>query len=167
MIAPSIAAPGGYHSLSDNLQFAAAMILVPAVCYALVGRLLAAQSPGGKLSWSGRRWQRGITAAVVLWSAGLLIAMLGRAAPLAVTVPLWALLGYGAILAIRWLWRDWKKQQQAREAYFQKLAQEGKTYAPPPLTGANKAWRWVFNGYAIVLVVALVYGLIRYLVGRH
>jgi hypothetical protein len=71
------------------------------------------------------------------------------------------------ILAARWLWRDWKKEQQARDAYFQKLAEEGKTYSPPPLTGANKAWRWVLNGYAIVLVVALVYGLIRYLAGSH
>ena len=33
--------------------------------------------------------------------------------------------------------------------------------------GANKVWHWVFNGYAIVLFVALVYGLIQYLMGTH
>ncbi|MFZ0617319.1 MAG: hypothetical protein WAM01_01405 [Candidatus Acidiferrales bacterium] len=100
-------------------------------------------------------------------AAVLLIYVIGESAPLAVTVPLWALLGYGVILASRWLWRDWKKEQQTRDAEIQKLAEEGKTYSPPPLTGANKAWRWVLNGYAIVLVVALVYGLIRYVAGGH
>jgi hypothetical protein len=100
-------------------------------------------------------------------AAVLLVYVIGESAPLAVTVPLGALLGYGVVLAVRWLWRDWKKEQQARDAYFQELAQEGKTYRPPPLTGANKAWRWVLNGYAIVLVLALVYGLIRYLAGGH
>lgn len=155
------------HDLSEFLQVLAVAVLGPLVIYALGGRLLAAQSPGGKLSWTGRRWRNGFTLAGAVMSAVLLIYVIGQSVPLAVTVPLWALLAYGVILAARWLWRDWKKEQQARDAYFQKLAEEGKTYSPPPLTGANKAWRWVLNGYAIVLVVALVYGLIRYLAGSH
>lgn len=154
------------HSLSDTFQLAGVLILGPLILYALTGRLLAAQSPGGKLSWTGRRWQLGFGLAGAAMSGVAFIYLLGRAAPLAVTVPLWALLGYGVILGVRWLWRDWKKKQQARDAYFQKLAEEGKTYTPPPLTGVHKAWRWGLNGYAIVLVVALVYGLIRYLM-RH
>ena len=155
------------HDLSEFLQVLAVAVLGPLIIYALGGRLLAAQSPGGKLSWTGQRWRNGFTLAGVAMSAVLLIYVIGESAPLAVTVPLWALLGYGMILGVRWLWRDWKKEQQARDAYFQKLAEEGKTYSPPPLTGVHKAWRWGLNGYAIVLVVALVYGLIRYLSGRH
>jgi hypothetical protein len=155
------------HDLSDFLQVVAVVVLGPAIIYALGGRLLAAQSPGGKLSWTGRRWRNGFTLAGAAMAAVLLIYVIGESAPLAVTVPLWALLGYGVILASRWLWRDWKKEQQTRDAELQKLAEVGKTYSPPPLTGANKAWRWVLNGYAIVLVVALVYGLIRYVAGGH
>ncbi|MHB8527026.1 MAG: hypothetical protein ACYDD2_12815 [Candidatus Acidiferrales bacterium] len=142
-------------------------MLGPAIIYALGGRLLAAQSASGKLSWTGRRWRNGFTLAGAAIAAVLLMYVIGERAPLAVTVPLWALLGYGVIVAVRWLWRDWKKEQQARDVYFQKLAKEGKVYTPPPLTGANKAWRWALNGYAIALVLALVYGLVRYVVGRH
>jgi hypothetical protein len=155
------------HDLSDLLQVVAVAVLGPLVIYAVGGRLLAAQSPEGKLSWTGRRWRNGFTLATATMSAVLLIYVIGKSASLAVTVPLWALLGYAVILGVRWLWRDWKKEQQARDAYFQKLAQEGKTYTPPPLTGANKAWRWGLNAYALLLVFALVYGLIRYLVGKH
>lgn len=156
-----IAVPGRHHSVSDDVQLAAVMILLPVICYVLVGRLLAAQSPGGKLSWTGRRWRNGLTLVISSWCAGLLIYLLARAAPLAVTLPLWALLGYGVILGVRWLGRDWRKEQQARDTYFQKLAQEGKTYSPPQPTGANKAWRWGLSTYAVLLVLALAYGLMR------
>jgi hypothetical protein len=149
--------------MSDYVQLSVVMALLPLIVYVLGGRLLAAQSPGGKLSWTGRRWQRGLGGMVALWCAGLLIFLLGRVVPLAVAVPLWALLGYGVILGVRWLWRDWKNEQHTREAEFQKLEQEGKTYSPPRLTGVNKFWRWILNGYAIVLVLAVAYALIRYL----
>ena len=152
------------HSASDYLQLALVMILLPIIMYALAGRLMAAQSPGGKLTWTGRRWQRGAGGAAALWCAGLLIYMFGRSMPMAITVPLWALLGYIMILGVRWLWRDWKKEVYTRDVELQKLAQEGKTYSPPRDTGANKMWRWLLNGYAIALIVALVYALIRYLV---
>lgn len=147
---------------SRATQAAAIIAVAPVVAYGMVGYLLRAQSTGGKLSRTGRRWQRGFTLVVGAWCAGLLISMLGKTAPPAVTVPLWALLGYGVILGVRWLWRDWKKEQQARDAHLQELAQEGKTYSPPPLTGANKAWRWGLNAYAVLLILALAYGLIRY-----
>ena len=109
------------HDLSEFLQVLAVAVL------ALGGRLLAAQSPEGNLAWTGRRWRNGFTLAGTAASAVLLIYVIGESAPLAVTVPLWALLAYGVVLAARWLWRDWKKEQQARDAYFQKLAEEGKT----------------------------------------
>jgi hypothetical protein len=156
-----------HRDLSDFLQVVGVAVLGPVIIYALGGRVLAAQSPGGKLSWTGRRWRNGFTLAATAMSAHLLIYLIGESAPLAVTVPLWALLGYGVILAVRWLWRDWKKEQQARDAYFQKLAQEGKAYTPLQVTGVNKAWRWGLNAYALLLIFALVYGLIRYLVGKH
>ncbi len=156
--------PERHHSMSDYVQLVVVMILLPLIVYALGGRLLAMQSPGGKLSWTGRRWQRGLGGLVALWCAGLLIYMLGRAMPLAITAPLWALLGYGVILGARWLWRDWKKERRARDIELQKLAEVGETYSPPPLTGMNKVWRWVLNGYAIVLIAGLAYALIRYLV---
>jgi uncharacterized membrane protein len=152
---------------SRTAQVVAIIVLAPVVAYAVVGYLLRAQSPGGKLSRTGRRWQRGFTLVLAAWCIGLLISMLAKSVPLAVTVPLWALLAYGVIVGVRWLWLDWKKERQARDAELQKLAEGGKTYTPPPLTGANKAWRWLLNGYAIVLVVALVYGLVRYLVVSH
>lgn len=161
-----IAVLGQGHSLSEDLQFWGAMALMPVICYALGGRILGAQSPGGKLSWTGRRWLQGMVGALVLWELGLLIAELQRAAPATVTVPLWVLLGCGGIVGVRWLWRDWKKEQQAREAYFQKLAHEGKAYVPPQVTGANKVWRWVFNAYAIILVAAGLYSLVRYLLHK-
>lgn len=155
------------HSFSETLQLLGVLVLGPVIVYVLGGRMLAAQSPGGNLSWTGRRLQKagGLIAAAM--SAVALIYVIGESLPLALTVPLWALLGYGVIRGVHWLWRDWKKEQRARDAYFQRLAQEGKTYNPPPLTGVNKAWRWLLNGYAIVLVVALVYGLVRYLVVSH
>jgi hypothetical protein len=142
-------------------------VLMPVIVYALGGRVLAAQSPGGTLSWTGRRMQRAGGLLTAAMSAVLLIYVIGESVPLAVTVPLWALLGYGVILGGRWLWHDWNKEQQARDDNLQKLAEEGKTYTPPRLALANRIWRWVFNGYAIVMVVALVYGLIRYLVGNQ
>ncbi|MGH9771271.1 MAG: hypothetical protein ACRD4Q_06195 [Candidatus Acidiferrales bacterium] len=154
------------HSLSEFLQVVAIAVIGPAILYVLTGRLLAAQSPGGKLSWTGRRWRNGLTLAGAIMSGVLLIYIIGQSVPLAVTVPLWALLAYGVIVGVRWLWLDWKKERQARAAYFQKLAEEGKAYSPPPLTGANKAWRWGLNTYAIVFIAALVYALVRYLV-RH
>lgn len=154
------------HSLSDTLQLAGVLVLGPVILYALTGRLLAAQSPGGRLSWTGRRWQRGFGLAGAAMSSVAFVYLLGKAAPLAVSVPLWALLAYGLVFGVRWLWLDWKKEQQARDAHFQELAQEGRAYTPPRLMGANKTWRWVLSGYAIVLVVALVYGLVRYL-ARH
>ncbi|MGH9590888.1 MAG: hypothetical protein ACRD25_10845 [Terracidiphilus sp.] len=90
--------------------------------------------------------------------------MLGRSMPLAIIVPLWALLGYVVILDVRWLRRDCKKQQAAHEAELQNLAEGGKTYSPLPLTGVNKFWRWLLNGYAVVLIAALAYAVIRYFV---
>lgn len=151
------------HSLSDSLQLAAILAVCPVFLYVMTGRLLAAQSPGGKLSWTGRRWQRGFGLAGALMSSVALIYLIGRAVQLAI-IPLLALLGYAVILGVRWLWSDWKNEQCARDAELQALAQDGKKYSPPRLTGANKMWRWLLNGYAIVLIAALVYALIRYLV---
>jgi hypothetical protein len=151
------------HSLSEALQLAAILALGPVFLYVLAGRLMAAQSPGGNLSWTGRRWQRGAGLTGAAMSSMAAVYLIARAVPLSVTVPLWALLGYGVILGVRWLWRDWKKEQHTREAEFQKLEQEGKTYSPPRLAGVNKFWRWILNGYAIVLVLAVAYALIRYL----
>lgn len=93
-----------------------------------------------------------------------LICLVGRAAPLVAMLPLWALLGFGVILGIRWLWSDWKNEQYARDAELQALTQDGKTYNQPRLTGANKMWRWLLYGYAIALIAALTYALIRHLV---
>jgi hypothetical protein len=155
------------HDLSDFLQVVAVVVLGPAIIYALGGRLLAAQSPGGKLSWTGRRWRNGFTLAGAAMAAVLLIYVIGESAPLAVTVPLWALLGYGVILASRWLWRDWEKGKAAQEGLIEKLHQGGRKLVAPPMSAGKKFWRWVLNGYAIALLLALVYGLVRYLVGSH
>jgi|ERR1700735_742180 len=152
---------------SRFLQAVVMIALLPIVGYALVGRVLGAQSPGGKLSWTGRRWRNGFTVLLSSWCGGILILMVARSAPMALTVGLSALLGCGLILAARWLWRDWKKEQQARDAYLENLAQEGKAYTAPQLTGTNKAWRFGFNAYALVLILALIYGLIRYLVKKY
>ncbi len=111
----SVARP---HDLSEFLQVLAVALLGPLVIYALGGRLLAAQSSGGKLSWTGRRWRNGFTLAGAVMSAVLLIYVIGESVPLPVTVPLWALVAYGIILGVRWLWRDWKKELEARDAYL-------------------------------------------------
>ena len=66
------------------------------------------------------------------------------------------------VLLLQWLWRDWEKGKAAQEALIEKLHQEGREPIAPPTNPGQKAWRWVLNGYAIALVLALVYGLIRY-----
>ncbi len=139
------------------------LLALVAVMYGAGGYILRSATPGGKLSWSGRRWRWVFTVAVALSFLGMKAV---NTWSLALRLTLWGVLGLLGILFIRWWWRDYGNEKAAREALVEKLHREGREPVAPPLSPGRKAWRWVLNGYAIALVLGLVYGLVRYLV-RH
>lgn len=148
-------------------QFCLLLLVLLAVAYAGTGYLIRSVTSGGKLSWRGRLWQRGFTSILGLFFGGLEISSLSAALFRWVTWILWGLLGWLAIVLFRWLWRDWEKGKAAQEALIEKLHKEGREPVAPPMSRGGRAWRWLLNGYAIALVLALVYGLVRYLVVSH
>lgn len=151
-------------SWKDQSQFCLLLLVLLGVAYAGTGYVLRSVTPGGKLSWRGRLWRRGFTSGLGLFFGGLEISSLTAVLFRWVTWTLWGLLGWLAILLVRWFWRDWEKGKAEQEALIEKLHQEGREPVAPPMSSGRKAWRWVLNGYAIALVLALVYGLVRYLV---
>jgi hypothetical protein len=154
-------------SWKDQSQFYLLLLVLLGVAYVGTGYLLRSVTPGGKLSWRGRLWQRGFTSVLGLFFGGLVISSLSAALFRWVTWILWGLLGWLAIILFRWLWRDREKGKAAQEGLIEKLHQEGRKLVAPPMSAGKKFWRWVLNGYAIALLLALVYGLVRYLVGSH
>jgi hypothetical protein len=143
-------------------------VVLAAAFYVATTYLPRSLHPTGTLSWQARRMRNGGTLFLLLFFSGLEVASLHGEADVSLTVAviLCAVLGVLFLLLVRWWWQDARKEKAAQEALVEKLHQEGRELVAPPMSTGRKAWRWVVNGYAIFLVAALVYGLIRYLV-RH
>jgi hypothetical protein len=122
-------------------------------------------NPAGKLSWQGRRFRNGGTLFLLLFFGGLEITALRQEDNVGTlaAAALYSGLGLLLLLLVRWWWQDRQKEEAARAALVEKLHQEGRELAAPPMSTGKKAWRWVVNGYAIFLVAAGLYALIRYL----
>ena len=154
--------------MTEQLQDLGVWALLTAVVYLSAGPIFRSLHPTGMLNWQGRRWRKGITALLALFFGGCEILLLVQSHYIGIVSAsvLCAGLSILLLLLIRWWWRDRKKEAAAREALVEKLHEEGRALVPPPMSAGKKAWRWTVNGYALFLVAALVYALVRYLV-RH
>lgn len=142
------------------------MLLVTVVYYVAAGYVSRSLHPTGMLNRQGRRWRKGGTLFFLLFFGGCEVLLLyqGREIGAAVAAVLYAGLGVLFLLLIRWWWQDWQRERLAREALVQKLHQEGRKLIASPMSLRKKTWRWVINGYAVFLVAAGLYALVRYLV---
>ena len=150
----------------DELQSWAVAFLLAGAVYVFGGYLFRSLHPTGMLNWQGRRWRRGV-ASLVLLSAGVFDVRYnfesGRIG-LGIAALLHVALGLLFLLLTRWWWQDARKEKAAREALVEKLHDEGRELLAPPMSTGKRIWRWVVNGYAIFLVAAGLYALVRYLV---
>lgn len=155
-------------SWTEQLQDWGVMLLLAAAFYVFAGYLARSLHPAGTLNWRGRRYRKGGTLFLLLFFCGCEVLLLyqGREAGIAAAAILYAALGLLFLLLVRWWWRDWQKEKAAREALVEKLHEEGRELVAPPISTGKKAWRWTVNGYAIFLVAAGLYALIRYLVHK-
>lgn len=153
----------------QQIENCAVYFSMPVIAYVAIGPLFRSVHPTGMLSWQGRRWRKGCTLALVLLSSWLEISELcyhAHVIPTFLATTLYAGLVLLFLALIRWWWRDRRKEGAAREALVKKLQEEGRELVAPPMSAGKKAWRWTVNGYALFLVAAGLYVLIRYLV-RH
>jgi hypothetical protein len=152
----------------DQGQFWLAILLILGVFYVLAGLLVRSVNPVGKLDWRGRRYMKGGTLLLLLFFIGFEVQELFRGAKIGITVTalLYAVLGLLFLSLVRWWWRDSQREKTAYHAFVEKIHQEGRELVAPPISAGKKAWRWTVNGYALFLLVAGLYVLVRYLV-RH
>lgn len=153
----------------QQLENCAVYFSLPLIAYAAAGPIFRSLHPTGMLNWQGRRWRKGVTLALVLLSTWLEISELRYRAhviPAFLAITLYVGVGILAILLTHWWWQDARKEKAAEKALIEKLHGEGRELVAPPMSAGKKAWRWTVNGYALFLVAALVYALVRYLV-RH
>ena len=146
-----------------NLEVA---VLLAGGFYIAATYLLRSLNRTGKISWQGRRFRNSVTLFLVLFFGGLEVTSLHTETHIgfAVATLLYAVLGLLFLLLARWWWRDRKKEAAAREELIEKLHQEGRELIAPPMSAGKRVWRWTVNGYALFLVVAGLYVLVRYLV---
>lgn len=152
---------------SGQLEACAVYFSLPLIIYLVGGPLFRSLHPTGMLNWQGRRWRKGVTLALLLLAAWLETSELhyhAHVIPGFLAVAVYAILSVLFLLLIRWWWQDARKEKAAREALVEKLHQEGRELVEPPMSAGKRVWRWVVNGYAICLVVAGLYALVRYLV---
>ncbi|HKU20844.1 MAG TPA: hypothetical protein VJQ50_07500 [Terriglobales bacterium] len=118
------------------------------------------------LNWQGRRWRKGGTFLILLNAAVFDIrAQFERAhIGLIVAAVLWSVVGVLFLLLVRWWWQDARKEKAAERALIEKLHEEGRELIASQMSTGKRVWRWVVNGYAIFLVAAGLYALVRYLV---
>jgi len=153
----------------QQLENCAVYFSLPLIVYVVAGPLFRSAHPTGMLNWQGRRWRKGCTLALLLLSSWLEISELRYhahvIAALLATILYVGLSGL-FLLLVRWWWQDWQKERVAREAFVEKLHNEGRELVAPPMRTGKKAWRWVVNGYAILLVVAGLYAVAHYLLKK-
>jgi hypothetical protein len=151
----------------DQLENCAVYFSLPLAVYLILGPFFRSLHPTGKLSWQGRRWRNGGTGALLLLSTWLEISELRYRAhviPAFLAMTLYVGVGVLAILLVHWWWRDARKEKAAERALIEKLHSKGRELMEPPVGPGKRVWRWVVNGYAIFLVAAGLYALVRYLV---
>jgi len=136
------------------------LILIVAF-YGIAGRIFRSVAPGGKLSWSGRRWRWTFTVAVALWAAGIPISSCPNR-PIRVT--LYVVLGLVGIWFVRWWWRDWEKEKAAHAALIEKLHQEGHGLVLPRMSRGQKIWNWVLIVYGAAGLLGGLYEVVVHLV---
>lgn len=154
----------------EQLENCAVYVSLPLIIYLAAGPLFRSLHPTGMLNWQGRRWRKGVTLALLLLSAWLETSELRYHAhvipgPLAVAV--YVGLSVLFLLLVRWWWQDARKEKAAREALVEKLHHEGRELVEPPRSSGKKVWRWMVNGYAVLLVAAGLYALVRYLLVKY
>jgi hypothetical protein len=156
-------------SWTEQLQDLGVWALLTVVVYLSAGPIFRSLHPTGMLNWQGRRWRKAITILLVLFFGGCEVLLLFQDHMIgaAVAVALFIGLSVLFLLLVRWWWQDARKEKAAQEALVEKLHQEGRELVAPPMSTGKRVWRWVVNGYAIALVLALIYGLIRYLVRKY
>jgi hypothetical protein len=154
---------------SGQLEACAVYFSLPLIIYLVGGPLFKSLHPTGMLNWQGRRWRKGITVALLLLAAWLETSELryhAHVIPGFLAVAAYAILSVLFLLLIRWWWQDTRKEKAAKEALIEKLQSEGHELTEPPRSLGKNIWRWTVNGYALFLLVAGLYVLVRYLV-RH
>lgn len=151
----------------EQLENCAVYFSMAVIAYVAIGPLFRSVHPTGMLSWQGRRWRKGCTLALLLTAIWLEISELryhAHVIPGFLAMTMYVSLGVLFVWLVWWWWRDRKKEIAAREALVEKLHGEGRELVAQPMSAGKRVWRWVLNGYAICLVVAGLYALVRYLV---
>jgi hypothetical protein len=152
-----------------QLQDWGVMLALAGGFYAATTYLPRSLHPTGKLSWQARRMRNGGTLFLLLAFAGMDIFLALRRGHVgaAVAALLYVGLGLLLLLLIRWWRRDRQRERAAREALIEKLHEEGRELVAPPMSTGKRTWRWVVNGYAVVLVAAGLYALLHYLLTKY
>jgi hypothetical protein len=153
----------------EQIENFAVYFSLPLFVYIAVGQVLRSYHPTGILSWQGRRWRNGLTFGLLLLSGWLETAELqyhSHIIPRFLAIGMYSALGVLFLMLVRWWWLDSRKEESAREALLEKLHQEGTEFTAPPTTPGKKVWRWVVNGYALLLIAAGLYALVQYLLQR-
>jgi multidrug transporter EmrE-like cation transporter len=152
----------------DELQSWGVALLLAGGFYVVAGYLFRSLHPTGMLNWQGRRWRKGgaLLILLCLGVADVRFNFQAKHISIDVAVVLWLAVGLLTLLLVCWWWGDARKEKAAEKALIEKLHSEGRSLAAPPMSMSKKAWRWTVNAYALFLVAAGLYALIRYLV-RH
>ncbi|HEX5473771.1 MAG TPA: hypothetical protein VFX12_03830 [Vicinamibacterales bacterium] len=143
------------------------MLLVMCVWYVFAGALVKSVNPAGVVDWRGRRYRKGGIVALVLLFALCEIAVMrqDRIVGLGLSSVLYAAIALAVLFVGRWWYHDARKEEAARVALIESLGEE-RLESLLPMSRGKKIWRWVVNAYAIFLVAALVYGVVRYLLTK-
>lgn len=153
----------------EQLENFAVYFALPLIVYLAAGPIFRSLHPTGMLNWQGRRWRKGVTLALLLLSAWLETSELryhAHVIPGSLGVAVYIGLSILFVLLIRWWWQDRKKEAAAQDALVEKLHGEGRELVAPPMSTGKKAWRWIVNGYAILLVAAGLYAVVHYLLKK-